>query len=418
MAVAILSASGQLRALPGHAALFGELALDGRLQRIPGAMALVGAAKRAGAREVIVPSAVAPEAAVVRGIDVHPAATLGDAVAHLAGVRPLAVAERTALPPEPPASGAPDLADVIGQELGRRALEIAVAGRHSLALCGPPGVGKTLLMRCASGVAPPLTDEEALDVSRIYSVAGLLDRHHPVVRSRPFRAPHHTVSTQGLVGGGPRVRPGEASLAHRGLLFLDEMLQFRADALDAFRQPVEAGTVTIARADGSLELPARFTLLAAFNPCPCGWFGDGSRACSCEVTAVRRYAARLSGPLRDRLDLLVWMPSQPRSKVRIGVPAESSAAVARRIRAAWARQLERQGVSNAELEGSALGGRNGISPAVNSTLAARGRQFNLSTRRVLRVARVARTIADLADRPNVTVSDIDEAVRYRADPWA
>ena len=417
IAIGILAASGQLRSMRDDTALFAELALDGRLQPVPGLMALVAAARDAGLTDVVVAEPGRAEAATVRGIRVRPAATIGDAAAHLAGHRELAVSEPTPLPAAAPVPSAPDLADFVGQSVARRALEIAVAGRHSLALCGPPGVGKTLLLRCVPPLVPPLTDGEALEVSRIYSVAGLIDHRSPVIRLRPFRAPHHTISTQALVGGGPRVRPGEASLAHRGLLFLDEALQFRADALDSLRQPLESGTVTIARVDGALELPARFTLLAAFNPCPCGWFGDRSGRCSCDPGAVRRYAARLSGPLRDRLDLFVPMAAAPGHSGFSIDGAEPSVAVAGRVRGAWDRQVDRQGVANAELQPGWL--RRGDVPAsVLSTLAARGRQLSLSARRVDRVAAVARTIADLAGRSSVEGADVDEAARYRFTAWS
>ena len=417
IATGILAASGQLRTSPGHVALFAELALDGRLQRVPGLMALVAAARDAGVTDAVVATAGMAEAAAVRGIRVRPAATIGEVAGHISGVRALPVSQPTPLPSEAPPQSAPDLVDFIGQPVARRALEIALAGRHSLALCGAPGVGKTLLLRCVPALVPPLSDGEALEVSRIYSVAGLLDRRSPLSRARPYRAPHHTISTQALVGGGPRVRPGEASLAHRGVLFLDETLQFRSDALDALRQPVESGTVTIARVDGALQLPARFTLLAAFNPCQCGWFGDRSGRCSCEPPAVKRYAARLSGPLRDRLDLFVRMSaSPPDDDLPLDGGGEPSDIVAARIRRAWARQLRRQGTANAELAPGWLR-RTGVAAPLLSTLAARGRQLSLSGRRVDRVAAVARTIADLADSPEIDAAHVDEAVQYRFAPW-
>lgn len=413
IAVGVLSASNQLRAEDPSTALIAELALDGRLQPIAGAMALVAAAREAGVADVVVAVGNAAEAAAVRGIRVRPAATLGLVVRHLAGLDELSPAGPTPLPEPEPAHDLPDLGDVIGQPLGRRALEIALAGRHHLALCGPPGVGKTLLLQCAPGLDPPLEEDEAIEVGRIYSAAGLVDRRKPLVRARPFRAPHHTVSKEALVGGGPRVRPGEASLAHRGVLFLDETLQFRADALDALRQPLDSGSVTIARVEGALSLPARFLLLAAFNPCPCGWLGTRGDACRCDPASARRYAARLSGPLRDRLDLFVRMEA-PRGADG-GDGAEPSRLVAGRVAAALQRQRERQASVNAELPLGAPELDAALTARGRATLQARARRFRLSPRRVQRTLRVAQTIADLAGSGSIDADHLDEALHYRPE---
>ncbi len=415
IAVGILAASGQLRSVERlrDTALVGELGLDGGLRPVPGTMALAAASFEAGIPSLIVAGAATHEAATVTGLRVHGASSLGEVAGHLAGVRDLAVAQPTpVLASGVPLSG-PDLAEVAGQSLARRGLEIALAGHHNLALCGPPGIGKTLLLRCAAGLMPPLEDDEAIEVSRIYSVAGLIDRRAPLLRERPFRAPHHTISTQALVGGGPRVRPGEASLAHRGILLLDETLQFRSDALDALREPLEGGSVTIARVDGALTMPARFVLLAAFNPCPCGWRGSKRRACTCEDATARRYLARLSGPLRDRIDLWVTMaqPDGETGSARDGI--EPSTAVASRIAHAWRRQLQRQGTANADLPAGALDQTRGFGPAAGGVLVQRGRRFSLSPRRLHRAARVARTIADLGGVDEVGREQIDEALTYR-----
>jgi magnesium chelatase family protein len=419
IAVAILAASGQLgTGALRRCALVGELALDGSLRPVPGALALVAACRDAGIAEVLVPSGSVIEAATVRGVSVRGAERLGQVVGHLTGREELAEAAPTNLPAWVPPPGAPDLAEVSGQRLARRALEIAIAGGHSLALTGPPGIGKTLLLRTAESLMPPLDEVEAIEVSRIHSVAGLVDRREPILRRAPFRAPHHSVSLQALVGGGTRIRPGEASLAHRGALLLDEMLQFRADALEALRQPLEAGTVTIARVEGAVTLPARFMLLAAFNPCPCGWLGSRSRTCTCDEGTARRYAARLSGPLRDRLDLWVRMDepaSGPTWPGRVPDGQEPSAPVARRIARARERQGSRGIGRNAELLSSRLGPAIGVGDGLLELLAHRGRSLSLSPRRMHRALRVARTIADLAGDEHVDQSHLDEALAYRPE---
>ena len=379
---------------------------------MPGTLALAAASFAAGVPSLIVSRGATSEAAAVAGLRVHGADSLGEAVRHLAGVQALALAEVTRLPDSQIQIHGPDLAEVEGQSLARRGLEIALAGRHNLALCGPPGIGKTLLLRCAPALLPPLEDDEAIEVSRIYSVAGLLDRRAPLLRERPFRAPHHTISTQALVGGGPRVRPGEASLAHRGVLLLDETLQFRSDALDALREPLEGGSVTIARVDGALTMPARFTLLAAFNPCPCGWRGSQRRACTCEDATARRYAARLSGPLRDRIDLWVSM----------GEARPAIAVAAARNRA---RRSRRGSPQHGDGSSSDRGSPTEIYRRACSMrhTASRRRRWRTSParpplrtlpRRLHRATRVARTIADLAAAEQVATEHLDEALVYRA----
>jgi magnesium chelatase family protein len=412
MATGILVASDQLDAARlERTALIGELALDGSLRPVPGVMALVSAAQAAGARDAIVPVESAAEGAVVREIRVRGARDLRQVTRHLSGLHELDVASPPARAAEAAVDDAPDLGSIVGHLVARRTLEIAVAGRHNLAFTGPPGVGKTLLARTVAGLMPLLHEREAAEVSRIHSVAGMREPRAAVSLRRPFRAPHHTISTQALVGGGPRIRPGEASLAHRGALFLDETLQFRADALDALRGPIDAGAVTIGRVEGVLALPARFMLLAAFNPCPCGWFGVDGHECTCEDGMRRRYQARLSGPMRDRLDMVVVL--EPISAHGRSRHSEDSRTVAARVATAAAMQAERQGVPNAELAPGSLDERTGFGASLRGLLDTRSRQLGLSMRRVHRAARVARTIADLAGSSAVRAEHLDEALVHR-----
>ncbi len=370
------------------------------------------AARRAGCRATIVAPAAVSEASVVSGIAVHGAPTLRAAIGHLSGTTPLprAGTERSRSAPE--ARPGPDLAEVVGQSLARRALEIALAGRHHLFMEGAPGTGKSLLLAAARGLQPGLDEEESIEVSRIYSIAGLLDRSAPVRRARPVRQPHHTISAQALVGGGPRVKPGEASLAHRGLLVLDELRHFRSDALDVLRQPLEAGAITVARVEGAVTLPARFQLLAAANPCPCGWRGSRRRPCTCDEGGARRYAARVSGPLRDRVDLWVSMgePTGFRLAEAVG---DRSATVAARIAMAWAAQRERQGSLNSDLSAIALLGDGILGPRARRTLEREASRLAVNPRRTVGAARVARTIADLDGRATVAAAHIMEALHYQ-----
>ncbi len=336
MALGILLASEQLVADLSDAVVVGEMALDGALRPTQGVLPIVQAARSRGFRRVLVPADNAAEAALVMGSAVTGAGHIVDLVRHLEGRRPLP-------PPVVPdlvaeAAAAVDLGVVRGQEQARRALEIAAAGGHNLLMSGPPGSGKTLLARCLPGILPPMDLDEALEVTAIYSVAGLLPPETPLIRHRPFRSPHHTISAAGLIGGGPWPGPGEVSKAHQGVLFLDELPEFDTRILEVLRQPLEDRRVTIARAAGSATFPASFTLVAARNPCPCGYHGDPGRSCTCSPGSVQRYQQRLSGPLLDRIDLHVEVPRVEHARLMDARPAEGSAEVRARVLAARERQ--------------------------------------------------------------------------------
>ncbi len=394
IALAILAASQQVprERLESHAS-FGELALDGRLRRVGGILAVAEGARRSGLTRVLCAREAASEAALA-GIEAVPLRHLAEAVAYLRGEgEPPPVDDA----PPPPAEQQPDLADVRGQERARRALELAAAGRHNLLLAGPPGTGKTMLARRLPGLLPPLTPAEALEVTRIHSVAGVLSPDHPLVTRPPFRAPHHTASTPAIVGGGPSVRPGEASLAHRGVLFLDELAEFPRQTLEALRQPLEDGIVAIARAGGRAVFPARFQLVGSMNLCPCGARGDAALQCTCSAQRLTAYRAKLSRALLDRFDLVVTLPRSRAVELAAG-PGESSAVVAGRVDVARRRSRARRSADADELLGRAVD---------RVPLSGRGRA---------RVARVARTIAALAESPYVEAEHVAEALSYRGAP--
>jgi magnesium chelatase family protein len=440
LALGILLGSEQFT--PGHrrVALIGELSMGGEIRPVPGTLPMVLALRRRGVRSVAVAPDAAKEAGLVGDVDVIPVESLADAVDALrarrrgrSGHRPGRIdltsgAPGTAPRPEPPdgrpvdepgmvrpdESPTPDLADVRGQAVARRALEVALAGGHGLLLIGPPGTGKTLLARTVPGLLPRLDDEAALAATIVASVAA--DRPlTSLVRRPPFRAPHHTTSYAALVGGGPRLSPGEITRADHGVLFLDELAEFGRDVLEALRQPLEEGRVEIARASRAAVFPARFQLIAAMNPCPCGMAGSGDGRCTCREGVPERYVARVSGPLRDRIDLWVAMHRVPALTFIAGPPAEGSAAVAARIVAARARQLGRPPFRlNARVGGRVMRRLAGLTPAAEARFSLLADAERLSGRGTDRLLRVARTIADLAAAPTVLEAHLDEAARFRA----
>ncbi|WP_312916936.1 YifB family Mg chelatase-like AAA ATPase [Stenotrophomonas sp.] len=409
IALGILAASGQIdrKTLADHE-FIGELALTGELRAVDGALPAAIAAAHAQRRLILAPGN-AEEAALAQHADVRVARTLLEVCAALAGTKQLPAAQMPEALPLQPA----DLSDVRGQQQARRALEIAAAGAHHLLLLGSPGCGKTLLASRLPGILPDASEAEALETAAITSLSGSgVDPRR--WRQRPYRSPHHTASAVALVGGGSHPRPGEISLAHNGVLFLDELPEWNRHALEVLREPLESGTVTVSRAARSMEFPARFQLVAAMNPCPCGWAGDSSGRCRCSAESIRRYRARISGPLLDRIDLHLQVPRLAPSELRGDAPiGESSAEVRDRVMRARSRQLQRAGKANAHL-GQAETLRDCALCAADSDLLEQAMErLQLSARSMHRILRVARTIADLAGEPAIQRAHLTEAIGYR-----
>ena len=419
VALGLLAASGELPDVSRDTCIVGELGLDGTVRPVRGVLPIAARCREEGVHTLLCPPANAAEACVVEDLEVIAVPTLAAARDHLSGRSVIASARHEAVQGVIRAATAElDFADVKGQETAKRALEVAAAGVHNVLMVGPPGAGKSMLARRLAGILPPLERDEAVEATKVYSVAGGLRAGQALLVDRPFRAPHHTVSDAGLVGGGSPPRPGEASLAHTGVLFLDELPEFRRNALESLRQPLEDGYISISRARIALRYPARFMLVAAMNPCPCGYFGAGAGRCICRTGQVERYVARVSGPLLDRIDLHIDVPALAGTRLTDVRTGESSAAIALRVAAARDRQAARFGTSamrcNADMGPRQLREHCTVGAAGERMLRGAVQRLGLSARAYHRVLRVARTIADLDGSDTIATAHLAEAIQYRS----
>ncbi len=420
IAIGILIASEQVQPYNLEDTLIvGELSLDGSLRPITGILPMVMDWKKQGGARVFLPAENASEAALIDGLKIYPFNSLGEVISFLKGEIKREPYEKQAHPPRTPRGKKLDFSDVKGQEVAKRALEIAAAGGHNVLMIGPPGSGKTMLARRLPGILPKISFSESLEVTRIYSVAGLLPSKQPLINTRPFRDPHHTISYAGMVGGGRIPLPGEISLAHTGVLFLDEFPEFNRDVLEVLRQPLEEGTVTISRANATLTYPARFMLLTAMNPCNCGYFGDSLRECSCTPYQVQRYRSKISGPLLDRIDLHIEVPRLKYNEIAVNTPAEPSQVIAQRVHNARLIQQERFSSTAGEQKFNALmtvpmmRKYCPLKKEARDLMRQAFQKLGLSARAHDRILKLARTIADLEQETNILVEHVAEALQYR-----
>ena len=414
--IGILAAAGSVRRPRSTSAFIGEVSLEGTVRPVSGVLPMALAAKREGIQALFVPAENAAEATLARGPAVYPIRNIRQLAQGLNGETVLQ--EQEPWIPVKQSVDALDFKDVLGQENVKRALEVAAAGSHNVLLIGPPGSGKSMLSKRLPSILPDLSRDEALEVSQIYSIMGLLNSKEPLISSRPFRSPHHTISNAGLIGGGSNPRPGEISMAHHGVLFLDELPEFKKDTLDLMRQPLEDGKVTIARVSGAVTYPAEFMMVCAMNPCKCGWFGDPSGRCSCSDRAVEAYRSRISGPLLDRIDIVVEVPAVHFDDLRRRAEAEPSAEIKKRVDAARYVQRDRFGengsMCNARMGPEEMRRHCNLDDGCAALMKQAFETMGLTARSYDRILKVARTVADLDGSQNIQMHHLAEAIQYRA----